>query len=276
MTALVLLLSLIGGADAPAPPPGDPGVEAVTAPSVDHTMVSLDRAGRVAEVLVAEGGAVKAGQVLVRMDDSVERIDLALAEAKAANTTAIRASQTRLDRAKAVFAEVRKLYETQAAPERELAEARITVAMAELQLEMDRFEQAQAKGNAKRLRLRIERMKLACPVAGKVERMLVKPGQYIDALAPIARIVEVDPLWIDAPVPLTRARALRVGGQGRVRFDDGADAAGRIVRIDSVAASDTLQVRVELPNPSRRPAGEYVTVRFPPAEKAEAKPAPAK
>ena len=277
MSMLALLLSLIA---APPAPPGAPaaadGVQAVTAPSEDHTMVSLDRPGRVAEVLVAEGGTVRAGQVLVRMDDAVDRIELALAEAKAANTTAIRASQIRLDRARAVLAEVSRLHETGAAPQRELAEAKINAAMAELQLEMDRFEQAQAKGNADRLRLRIERMKLTSPVGGRVERMLVKPGQYIDALAPIARIVEIDPLWIDVPVPLPQARTLRLAGRALVRFDDGTGAAGRIVRVASLAdaGSETLEVRVELPNPSRRPAREHVTVRFPPAGGAPDKPAP--
>jgi hypothetical protein len=34
------------------------------------------------------------------------------------------------------------------------------------------------------------------------------------------------------------------------------------------AASDTLRVRVEVANPSLRPAGEHVTVSFPLAEKA--------
>jgi hypothetical protein len=45
---------------------------------------------------------------------------------------------------------------------------------------------------------------------------------------------------------------------------DSEPAQGRIIHISAVAdgASDTLRVRVEVPNSYRRPAGERVTVKF--------------
>ena len=280
MSTLLLALSLLAAPGvAPGAAQADAAVKAVTAPSEDHTMVSLDRRGRVGKVLVKEGQTVKAGQAVIQMDDAVERKQLSLLDAKAANITPIRASRLRLERAQTVLTKVRKLHATGAAPDRELAEAGLSAAMAELQLEMDRFDNAQAKGNAETLRLQVERMKLTSPVAGKIERVLVKPGQYIDALAEVARIVQVDPLWIDVPVPLPAARGLKMGRPARVTFDDSPDdtpAMGRIVRIASLAdaGSETLEIRVELPNPSRRPAREHVSVTFPaPAEPPPAEPA---
>ena len=87
--------------------------------------------------------------------------------------------------------------------------------------------------------------------------------------------MRTDPLWIDVPVPLDQAAALAVGRTARVRFPRAAsDAAGKVIRISRLAdaARETLEVRVEVPNGSARPAGEQVAVTFP-ATRAATQPA---
>ena len=88
------------------------------------------------------------------------------------------------------------------------------------------------------------------------------------ALAKILRVVRIETLWVDVPVPLAVAREkLSVGLQAAVLFSNTAgrdkSVMGKIIHIASVADSGTLKVRVEVPNPTHRPAGEHVTVSFP-------------
>ena len=70
-------------------------VEAITLPSADVTLLFV-RAGRIAEVLVKEGDAVEAGQVLVRQDDEAERIQLEQLKVQAEDTTRIEAAEAQL------------------------------------------------------------------------------------------------------------------------------------------------------------------------------------
>ena len=64
----------------------------------------------------------------------------------------------------------------------------------------------------------------------------------------------------------------RGGGRFPLVFDSGKgrSAKGKIINIAPVAdpASDTISVKIELPNPTSRPPGEHVKVFFPAAGKA--------
>ena len=111
-------------------------------------------------------------------------------------------------------------------------------------------------------------MRLVAPVAGLVEEVNVEEGESIGTLGPVVRIVQNDPLWIDVPVPMDQAQDLTIGQDVWVIFPaDSADEAspnGRIIYKSAVAdaASETLQIRIEVSNPLKRPAGERVDVAF--------------
>ncbi len=266
-TAWLVLLAAAGLAGAgERRPEGPQGIKAVTEPSEDRTVLGFTFPGRIAKVLVKEGQYVQAGQPLIQLDDAVERVELEMLKAKAEDSTRVRAAELRLKRARVVLGKVRKAYQDKAASKRELEEATLAAAMAELELEIARLERRQAQGRYRQAVLKLERMRLLSPVAGRIERLLVRAGESIKALAPVARIVQVNPLRIEVPVPMARARGIRPGQAARVRFADGAGGAaeGRVVRLSSVAdaGSGTLAVRVEVPNPAGRPAGEQVTVEF--------------
>jgi RND family efflux transporter MFP subunit len=240
-------------------------IKAVTAPSEDLTL-SFTRPGRLAKVLVREGQHVKAGDLLVQLDDAVERAQLATLKAQADSTTAIRGAQLQVARRQDILRKVQKAHEEHAAPQRELEDAKNDAAMADLALETAQLQHQQDVGKHQEAELNLQRMRLASPIDGLVERLRARQGESVDALAPVLRLVCLEPLWIDVPAPLALARELREGGPAAVRLPGvAAPATGRVLRISRVAdaASETLEVRVELPNPAARPAGEQVTVQLP-------------
>lgn len=251
-------------------------IKAITSPSRDLTL-SFTRAGRLANVLVRQGQKVRAGEVLAQLDDSVEQKQLALLKAKADNTTAVQAAKLKLQRAKAVLEKVQSAYASKAAPQRELDDAQLDAGMAEIEVVSAQLEHEQNVGKYEQARLDLERMRLTCPADGEIERVMAKAGQSVDALAAAIRLVNVDPLWIDTPVPLDIGRRISAGGKALVQLPGLAvPAEGKVIHVSRVAdpASETLEVRVELPNPSARLAGEHVTVTFPqPAGQAATTPA---
>ncbi len=244
----------------------DVGVRAITVPSADITL-SYVQPGRIARVYFKEGEWVKAGQVLIQQDDAVEQIQLAQLEAASEDTTQIQASEASLAQKRVDLQKLEKAAENNAATELEVEYAKLNVKMAELSLKLAEFEHEQAKRKYNELKTQIEKMSLKSPINGRIEKIHVETGESINALADVVRVVQIDPLWIDVPVPLVKATALSYGKTAKVMFPDPnrASLEGRIIYIAAVAdaASSTLRVRIEVPNKSNRPAGEHVEIIFP-------------
>ena len=263
-------------------------VEAITKPSKDVTL-SFVQPGRIAKVLVKEGDIVKTGQLLVQQDDAAEQVLLAQLKAKAEDTTKIEAAEAQLAQKKVDLKRLQWAAQRGAATKLEVDHARLDVVIADLSLKLARFEHAQDIRKYTEAKIRLSRMRLTSPIEGKVEKIFAKTGESVDALKEVVRVVNTDLLWIDVPVPLKQARSLRKGQKAIVEFPPPVDAGetqgnapatqymertirkgalGKIIYIASVAdaASETLMVRVELSNPSGRPAGEKVHVKFLPDE----------
>jgi multidrug efflux system membrane fusion protein len=150
----------------------------------------------------------------------------------------------------------------------EVEHAKLDVTIAELSLELAKFEHEQAGRKYQEQKVRTENMQLKSPIDGWVEKIDVEVGESVNTTTEVIRVVQPDPLWIDAPVPLPEGIDLKAGRVARVAFGgsdkQAAAVEGRIIFVAAVAdaASGTLRVRIEVPNKARRPAGEHVVVTF--------------
>lgn len=244
-------------------PAATEGIEAVSRPSKDVTL-SFVRAGRIEDIAVAEGDRVRRGQLLVEQDSAAERARLEALKIQAENTTSIRAAEARLQQRRVDLQELKQAAEKGAASKLEVDQARLDVTIAELSVELAKLEQQQYQSQYEQQRLLVERMRLQSPVDGTVEDIHVETGESVNALEEVVRVVNINPLRIDAPVPLAMSARLEPGGELIVRFTDGEERSGRILNIAAVAdaASETRRVRIEVDNPAGRPAGEKVFVRL--------------
>jgi RND family efflux transporter MFP subunit len=241
-------------------------IEAITLPSADITM-SFVMSGRLAEVLVKEGDSVKNGQILAVLEDRVERLKVIQLKAQVENKTRIKAAEADLEQKKIDLKKFELARRRGAATDWEVDHARLGLQMAELSLRAVLIEHEQDLRRYEQAIGELERMRLVCPIKGCVEKVLCEVGEGTKPLEPVIQVVRIDPMWIDVQVPLTQAKALALNQDTWITFPfvDGAPPAnGRIIHISGVAdaASDTLRVRIEVPNASGRPAGERVTVRF--------------
>jgi multidrug efflux pump subunit AcrA (membrane-fusion protein) len=110
-------------------------------------------------------------------------------------------------------------------------------------------------------------MSLKSPIDGKIETIHKEVGESVNALEEVIRIVRIDPLWIDVAVPMAQTAKIRKGGKAVVEFQEPGKMTeeGQIIFISAYASagSDTLTVRVQVPNKTNRPARENVMVSFP-------------
>ncbi|MHC4508240.1 MAG: efflux RND transporter periplasmic adaptor subunit, partial [Planctomycetota bacterium] len=241
-------------------------ITAITIPSADVTL-SFVQPGRIADVRVREGESVKAGQWLVEQDDAVDRARLAQLEAESEDTTQIQAAEASLKQKKVDLKKIETAAARNAATELEVEYAKLNVTIAGLSLQVAIFEHEQAKRKFEEMKLQIDNMSLKSPISGTVEKIDVETGESVNALESVIRVVQIDPLWIDVPVPVPQASSLRYGATTRVEFPEPrkTTADGMVIYIGAVAdaASGTLRVRLQVPNKSKRPAGEHVRVILP-------------
>lgn len=267
MRHLVCILTLAFLASASPLGAAEPalGVQAITKPSEDVTL-SFIRPGRIAKVLVKDGQTVRAGDPLMQQDDTAELVQLRQLEAQAKNDTRVRAAEAQLAQKKVDANKLEEAFKKGAVSPMEFQHAVLDVLIADLTVELSEFEHEQDKLKYDEAKAQVDRMRLVSPISGRVEKVAVQEGEGRDAQQPVIRLVKIDPLHIDVPVPVRKAAGLSVGGAARVSFPQEPDvrAEGKIVHIASVAdsASDTLLVRVEVPNPALRRAGDHVVVRF--------------
>lgn len=226
--------------------------------------------GVLARVFVDRTDAVKQGQVVAKLDTTVEETQLALDRTRAANTTEIDAmtadmawNQRELARrqqlAGNMFSKANDIDEYATKVEQD----RIAIRKAEFDLETAKQEVARSEAQ---LGLKI----IKSPMDGVVTEVKLSPGEFIYEQTPIMTIAQVDPLMIDLVVPSNRYHAVKVGMIGEVHLSQPVEGSfpARVDAIDPVidAASDTFRVRLLLPNPGNAiPAGSRCSVTLPDA-----------
>lgn len=182
-------------------------------------------AGRVAEIAFAEGTVVTAGTVLVRLDDSIPRAELAQAEAE-------------LDLAQATARRAQDLYARGAgsAASRDQAVAALRTATAAVEL----------------ARARVEKYRLVAPFDGMVGLRHVSPGAFVDVGTGIVNLVSIDPIKLDFRVPEVFLARVREGQRITVEVDafPGRSFAGQIIAIEPAIdpAGRSIAIRASLPN----------------------------
>ncbi len=247
-------------------------LEGITAPNADVTL-SFVLPGKVSEVLVEAGTNVEKDQPLVQLHDEPERIQSEQLKMLSEDQTKVQAARTELSQKRADLKKVKNAHSKGAASVWEVEHLRFNVRIAQLSLESALLEQEQYRRRHAHSQSQLMRMRLTAPMTGLVEEVNVEVGESIGSLGPVLRIVQNDPLWIDVPVPMDQAIDLAIGQDVWVKFPGDKDGVvppnGKIIHKSAVAdaASETLQIRVEVPNPLKRPAGERVAVAFTPEKK---------
>jgi multidrug efflux system membrane fusion protein len=172
------------------------------------------------------------------------------------------------------------------AAEADLAQARQALAAAQRDLEnaetllergvatVDRVQQARTAFTQAQARLAaaedaVSNNVVTAPFAGRVERLGIDPGEYVQAGAEIGRIVDITPLTVAFEVPQQALRRLSSGQRATVHFITGETAEGRVTFVGSAAAAATrtFPAEITIPNPDGAiAAGISADIRIPTGE----------
>lgn len=223
--------------------------------------------GIIASVEVDRGDTVQRGQVLARLENSVEAATLALARARADSMAEIEARRARLEQTRTELARAATLHERAVVSTQRIEELRANQQIAASELtnaELNRRLAALEVGRAEAL---LEQRIIRSPVAGLVTERNLGPGEYIHFDNHILSVAQMDPLFVETFLPVRLHGQLRLGTRATVVPDPpvGGEYQAEIRVIDAVfdAASGTFGVRLALPNPGLTlPGGVRCRVTF--------------
>ncbi len=191
-----------------------------TVVAVQGVIVSADLPGVVEQITFDSGRSVKQGDVLVRLDTSQERAQLAAAAAQS---------------------DLAKLYLDRA---KDLREKQVIS-----QAEYDRFE-AEAKtadATAESYRAIIARKTIRAPFSGVLGIRQINLGQYLAGGDHVVPLQALDPIYVNFSVPQQQVASLRVGAGVNLALEgvDGVAASGTITAINSLIDPQTRTVEVQ-------------------------------
>lgn len=203
--------------------------------AVQGVTVSADLPGIVQSIAFESGRPVKAGQVLVQLDTSQEKAQLASAEAKH------RLAHLDLERA-------RGLRDEKVVSQADLDAAEATEVTSESAI-------AEIKAT-------IGRKTIRAPFTGILGIRQVNLGQYLNAGDPIVPLQSFDPIYVNFNVTQVDLSRVRLGGDVRVTSEGiNEPVTGKVTAINPVidTATRNAQVQALVHNPERRlTAGMFV------------------
>lgn len=250
LPVLLIALSLLGcermgaaPAVAASPPRSPPAVPVETSTVGQQTLVSrltavgslqaeesvqiaTEIAGRIVELAFEEGARVRRGQLLVRLDDSVDRAELQQAEAQRAL-------------ARRTFERTRELAERRLVSPAEVDNAQAALAVAEAAVAL--------------AAARLQKTRITAPFDGVVGLRSVSVGTYVNAGQVLVALEAIDRMKVEFRVPETALRRVAVGQTLGLELDafPGQRFEAEVYALDARASEDTrsLALRARLVNP---------------------------
>lgn len=189
-------------------------------------MVRPEVSGRIARLGFQDGQRVRAGQLLVQLDDTLQQAQLKQAEAQAS------IARTNLQRGRELLAQgfVSQSSVDQSAAALEVAEAQVALARAQL-----------------------GRMRVVAPFDGTAGISLVDVGDYVKDGADVVNLEDLSSMSVDFRVPERYVDRLRPGNPVEVSVDalPGRTFSGKVEAVDSQISADgrALLVRARVANP---------------------------
>ena len=197
--------------------------------------------GRVAELKVAEGDRVTAGQLIAKIDDHAMRDQVAQAEA------AVQQANSNLENTKQNFARNQDLFQRGIAARKEMEDARNEQNQAEAALKTANAQLSTAQ-------TQLTRTDIRTPINGTVVKRSVSGGEQVDGTSatPIVEVAELSEVELAANVPAASMARLKQGQEVPLKTDalPGRNFTGRIAAISQAVDpnSNAGLVRIRIAN----------------------------
>jgi len=265
LTGLLLLAAGVGTSDSKtlAEEALDPSQEGRVAPPTilegliepwEDLSIGVGVEGVVEEVFVQRGQRVLKGDLIARLESSVEQAQFDLSIATSTMTAALEGAQIRERLAQIRAERHRQLFEEGAVTREELDLALSEEELGAVAVQDAKNGLLRSELDAKVMKAILARRTVKSPVDGVVVERFLSPGELVNRAGSgdVVRIAQVHPLKIDVIAPLSLFGEVKAGQRALVSPEDpiGGVHEATVKVVDPIvdAASGTFRIRLELPN----------------------------
>ncbi len=238
----------------------------ITTGTVRSTTVSPLAAkvmGNVTRVLVSEGQRVRAGELLMEIDDREGRAKTQQATAGTEQVdAAIAAAQANANVMAATYKRFAALRERGSVSPQEFDEVNARNRAAQAQLEQARAQKSQARAGLSEAQTFLSYSQVRSPISGIVTARMIDPGAQAAPGMPLLTVEDDSKYRVETTVDEELAGSIHNGDS--VQIDAGAHpVTGRITNVAAVdPATRSALVKVDLPPGSGLRSGAFVRVAF--------------
>ncbi|HZR76390.1 efflux RND transporter periplasmic adaptor subunit [Bradyrhizobium sp.] len=229
----------------------------IVVPTPQLWVVSSPVAGMVTGLSVARGDRISAGQSLLVMESSnfvSQQRDYLQAVQQEALATREFNRNSRLIESNAVAQRVLEASQTEA------RQASIVVAERKQMLRLSGLSDEAISKLTNEAAINAT-LSVAAPRAATVVDIAVSPGQRVEQTAPLVKLAQLSPLWVEIAVPASNIRAIRPGAKVEV---EGYATPGQVLLVSETAdaATQTILVRAEVNNNGELRPGQTAQARI--------------
>jgi len=233
----------------------------------DHSVsVSPNIAGKISRVTIVPGQRVSKGQLIAILDDQqlLAQHQQASAPQEAA-LNAVAQAKINLDLAQKNLSRSEALFEKDIVAEKDVVSARSQALLAKSQVEAAQAKVAEAKLAPAHIATQLAFTKVYSPLSGVVAKRFLNVGSAADPTTPIAHIVDLNNVIIDASMPADSSVDPQVGHTAEITTvaEPGVKYKGRIKSISPTVDPTNNTVSIELlakNDHGRLKEGQQVTV----------------
>lgn len=223
--------------------------------------------GLIADVFRDRGDLVSEGEVIARLDDTLQAMAVRAAETRLQSDAEIEAAQSRVSLLEAQLARQQALLARQVISTATVAESETALLIAINELRAARQNRLLAEVDLETAEVERERRRIRSPVDGVVLSRDMAVGEFWSETAALMTIARLDPLHVEAIVDLALHGQIQPDQMAEIvpEAPVGGSYPAQVTVVDQVidAASGTFGVRLVLPNPDLAlPAGLRCMVRF--------------
>ncbi|NOY71738.1 MAG: efflux RND transporter periplasmic adaptor subunit [Gammaproteobacteria bacterium] len=215
---------------------------------------------------VEKNDTVKKGQVLAKLESTVEKANVDLARARSKLDGEIQSGQVTLAMVSRQQTRISDLFEKKAVSSQKKDEADMEKQLADLNLKKIKKKKELAHLELQRAIASLERRTVRSPLSGIVIERYMSPGEFVKEL-PILKIAKIDPLKVEAVLPASLFGKIKKGMRAEVtpELPKNTILHGKISAVDRIidASSGTFRVNVLLPNKDHAmPGGLRCKIKF--------------
>jgi RND family efflux transporter MFP subunit len=228
--------------------------EGLTEPYRQIALAS-DETGVIEELLVSEGDVVQAGQVIARLNDKIQKVQLELAEHLANSTANLVAAEKSYEKRKQHYEQIKQLQSENFANVNELARAEL-----ELDLALSKWLSAQDEVTARKIEhrralIQFENRQITAPFDAVVSLIHRRKGEFVSPInSEIVTLVDDSRLFGVFNIPSSQIEIFEVGKKFTIMTETGIEVTGTVEYVSNQidSQSSTIEVRLLIENRHRR------------------------